>query len=163
MKEKIFKKEEIKNIIRLYSEGHSSNKLAKKFNVSPPTILKLLLKNNINIRTMKESIILGFKKGIKKPRKMTEAIKNKISEANLGEKNGMWKGDNVSYDALHQWIRNNKPKPQHCESCRTNEPYDLANISGEYKRDVNDFEWLCRRCHMIKDERMKNLKQYKNE
>lgn len=28
---------------------------------------------------------------------------------------------------------------------------ELSNISGEYKRDVNDFEWLCVSCHRKKD------------
>jgi len=27
----------------------------------------------------------------------------------------------------------------------------LANISGEYHRDINDFKWMCRSCHMIMD------------
>ena len=36
-------------------------------------------------------------------------------------------------------------------------PYDCANISGEYHRDVDDFEWLCRRCHMVKDGRLEKL------
>ena len=35
-----------------------------------------------------------------------------------------------------------------------NPPYDLANISQEYRRDVDDFEWLCRSCHMKKDGRI---------
>jgi len=76
-----------------------------------------------------------------------------------GENNGMWKGDKVKYEGLHSWVRNNKPKPEFCEECGIKKPYDLANISGEYKRDINDFEWLCRSCHMKKDGRMNNLKQ----
>lgn len=74
------------------------------------------------------------------------------------ENNGMWCGDDVKYNALHEWIKNNKEKPEFCECCRLNPPLDLANISGEYKRDISDFEWLCRKCHMIKDGRINNLK-----
>jgi len=37
-------------------------------------------------------------------------------------------------------------------------PYDVANISGKYKRDIKDFEWLCRLCHMTKDGRLEALK-----
>ncbi len=81
----------------------------------------------------------------------TAETKAKISKAHLGEKNGMWKGDNVSYAALHDWIRNHKPKPEFCEDCNTAEPYDVATISGDYKRDINDFKWLCRSCHMKMD------------
>lgn len=74
------------------------------------------------------------------------------------EKNPNWKGDSVGYVALHEWVRSRKPKPLSCEICKINKPYDLANISQEYKRDVNDFEWLCRSCHMTKDKRLENLK-----
>ena len=81
---------------------------------------------------------------------------------NKEEKNGMWKGDEVSYMGLHGWIRNHKPKPELCEECNIKHTYDLANISGEYKRDINDFKWLCRGCHMKSDGRLiNNLKNQK--
>ena len=75
----------------------------------------------------------------------------------LAEKNPMWKGDSVGYFALHEFIRNNKPKVELCENCNKNKPFDVANISGEYKRDVNDFKWLCRACHMKEDDRLNKL------
>jgi hypothetical protein len=74
-----------------------------------------------------------------------------------GKNNGMWKGNKVKYEGLHTWIRTHKKKPLLCENCKISKPYDLANISGEYKRDINDFKWLCRRCHMHEDNRIKNL------
>ena len=76
---------------------------------------------------------------------------------NLWELNWMWKWDNVWYTALHHWIKARLVKPQKCNDCLKNKPLDLANISGEYKRDLNDWEWLCRKCHMIKDGRLKTL------
>jgi len=76
----------------------------------------------------------------------------------MGAKNPQWKGDDVGYLALHNWIRRRKEKPVFCEKCNRRKPYDLANISGKYKRDVNDFEWLCRKCHMEDDGRIDNLK-----
>jgi len=82
-----------------------------------------------------------------------------LSISKRGNKNPNWKGNWVGYNGLHGWVRRNKPKPEFCECCEERQPYDLANISGKYKRDVNDYEWLCRRCHMTKDERMKNLKE----
>lgn len=87
----------------------------------------------------------------------TEITKKRISEASLGKKNGMWKGDDVGIKSLHDWVRRNKPKPEFCESCHKNPPFDAANISQEYKRDLNDFEWLCRTCHMTKDGRLKKM------
>jgi hypothetical protein len=79
----------------------------------------------------------------------------KLNKNHKGKNNPNWKGNKVGYKALHKWIRQHKPKPKLCEICGKNEPYDLANISGEYKRDINDFEWICRGCHIKKDGRMK--------
>ncbi len=89
----------------------------------------------------------------------SEESKRKISEGHLGQKNHKWKGNEVGYNALHGWVKNNKPKPKLCERCKIKPPYDLANISGKYKRDVNDFEWICRKCHMESDGRMIKMKQ----
>lgn len=69
-----------------------------------------------------------------------------------------WKGDDVHIETLHQWIRKNKPKPELCECCGASPPYDLANISQNYIRDISDYEWLCRRCHMVKDGRLEALR-----
>lgn len=76
---------------------------------------------------------------------------------NKNESNGMWKGADVTLQGLHRWVESRKPKPEFCEFCGIIPPYDLANISQEYHRDINDFEWLCRRCHMIKDGRLNIL------
>lgn len=81
---------------------------------------------------------------------------------NLGEKNKQWKGDSVGYASLHQWVKYHKPQKELCERCGINKPHDLANISGEYKRDLNDFEWLCRKCHMEEDGRLEKLHRRNN-
>jgi len=59
-----------------------------------------------------------------------------------------WKGGSAGYTALHEWLHKRKPKPKFCEECGLKPPHDLANISGEYKRDLNDYRWLCHKCHM---------------
>src|SRR3990172_5843486 len=82
-----------------------------------------------------------------------------MKNINLAEKNGMWKEVGVGMTALHEWIKSRKPKPNLCECCGVSKAYDLANISNTYKRDVKDFGWLCRKCHMRKDGRIKNLKR----
>src|SRR3990167_5831000 len=104
--------------------------------------------------------------------KHTEEAKNRIRMAHLGKKrpdvavarlgslNPMWKGDKVGIKALHRWVKNRFPKSPFCQLCKQSEPHDLANISQEYKRDLSDWEWLCRHCHMTKDGRFKNLAQY---
>lgn len=81
---------------------------------------------------------------------------------NANEKNGMWKGNNVKHKALHSWVKRRLPKPTLCESCDISAPYDLANISQEYKRNLSDWEWLCRRCHMLKDGRLKIFLSHTN-
>lgn len=81
----------------------------------------------------------------------------KIGLTRINQKNPMWKGKRASLKAIHHWIRIRKPKPAKCVDCKRNEPRDLANISQKYHRDVNDFEWLCRRCHMTKDGRIEIL------
>ncbi len=86
-----------------------------------------------------------------------EEVRRKIGESNTGDKNGMWKGDKVGLNALHDWVKKRKPKPNLCEKCKKKRPHDLANISQKYKRDIKDFEWLCRRCHMKKDGRLNKL------
>lgn len=78
-------------------------------------------------------------------------------ESKLGDKNPNWKGNSVGYHGLHAWIKRNKPKIGLCENCKASKSIDLANISGLYLRNCNDFEWLCRSCHMKKDGRLENL------
>lgn len=104
-------------------------------------------------------------KGVKCP----DEVRKRISESkkgipnlkNIGEKNRMWKGDNVKYRALHHWIKRNLPKSALCNACGLKPPYDIANISGEYLRNITDWHWLCRACHMRSDGRINNLVQYR--
>ena len=67
------------------------------------------------------------------------------------EKHPGWKGNEVGYNALHRWVERRKPKPKVCSDCKKISKLGLANISGEYNRDTNDFEWLCYHCHYKKD------------
>jgi len=69
-----------------------------------------------------------------------------------GKKNVSWKGDSVGYGALHQWVYKHLGKPTKCEDCRidglTSYQIHWANISGKYKRDLNDWKRLCVDCHL---------------
>ncbi|MFA6201527.1 MAG: hypothetical protein WC679_14100 [Bacteroidales bacterium] len=78
------------------------------------------------------------------------------SHGNLGKNNGMWKGSLVSYRSLHEWVSKKLLKPKRCTCCHKSKPYDLAN-KGNYNRDLKNWEWLCRKCHMKKDGRYKKL------
>ena len=79
----------------------------------------------------------------------------------MGENNSQWKGDKVSYSALHDYIAWHLPKTELCQCCNKVPPYDLANISQKYKRDLSDWEWLCRKCHMEKDGRLFSITHQK--
>ena len=70
---------------------------------------------------------------------------------NIGEKNGMWKGDKVGYNKLHEWVGKRKPKPKFCEKCKKQKKLELANKEGNYTRNPNDYFWLCRKCHTLLD------------
>lgn len=96
--------------------------------------------------------------------KQNKGKKNyKISISKIGEKNSNWLGDKVGLSGVHLWLKRRYKKPEFCQDCRKNKAMDLANISGNYKRDINDFEWLCRHCHMSKDGRLEKLKQMARE
>lgn len=76
-----------------------------------------------------------------------------------GEKSPFWKGDDVGYAGIHGWVRRRRSTPICCSQCHRMSRLDLANISQEYRRDLNDWEWLCRRCHMTKDGRKERLNE----
>jgi hypothetical protein len=81
--------------------------------------------------------------------------------ANKGNKYA-YKGENVSYRTLHAWLRMNKPKVERCELCGSTKKLEIANIKGhEYSRDLDDYMWLCTRCHIVMDGRLKNLIQFR--
>lgn len=99
------------------------------------------------------------RKGSRSPswgRKHSAATKEKIRCTKLAELNPNWVGDKVKYEALHLWIKRRFPKPKVCMSCWRESPRDLAN-KGIYNRDLENWEWLCRRCHMIKDGRLEGF------
>lgn len=76
----------------------------------------------------------------------------------LGEDNPNWKGEKASYSALHYWIKDRLIKPQTCRDCNQPKKLELANISGEYKRDLSDWEWLCHKCNCSKDAKIRREK-----
>jgi len=101
---------------------------------------------------------LGKKLSIDTKKKMSEYSKRRFEDkrnhpmyGRRGEKHPQWKGDEVGYGALHTWVRKYKPKPELCEMCNNLPPRDLSNITGEYLRDIDDFQYLCRECHVIYD------------
>jgi hypothetical protein len=114
---------------------------------------------------VQQSIInanLGNKRAFGYKHKST--AKSQISLKNTGSGNGLWKSNNVGLRALHEWVERHKIKPNSCQDCgKITEKLDLANISQQYKRDVDDYEYICRSCHMKKDGRLKRMNKIRLE
>lgn len=82
------------------------------------------------------------------PKNFTE-IQSLAWDANRGRTPSNWKGDDAGYCAIHQWVAQHRGTPNRCEECGTDEDirYEWANISGEYKRSLDDYRRLCVSCH----------------
>lgn len=89
-------------------------------------------------------------------RKPTDEERRKMSLSQPRSKHPSWKGNAVGYSALHRWVRKYKPIPQLCERCGTRPPKDLAN-KGVYDRNFDNWEYLCRACHVHSDGRIQHL------
>lgn len=86
-----------------------------------------------------------------------QKLREKHRQLKLGRKNPMWKGRMVGLSTLHTWVKRRLKKPFRCERCKKIKKLDLANISQRYFRKLDDWEWLCRKCHMTKDGRIEGL------
>ncbi len=65
----------------------------------------------------------------------------------LNEAHPQWKGDNVGYFSLHNWIFRKLGKASKCVNGHIAKRYYWGNISGEYKRDFSDWHELCWYCN----------------
>ncbi len=64
-----------------------------------------------------------------------------------------WKKDKKGYFNLHNWVRKHLGKPKKCDHCGTTTAtrYEWANKSGLYKKVLEDWIRLCRKCHIKYD------------
>jgi len=89
---------------------------------------------------------IPWNKGIKRPYKPCFLRRGiRVSPATeFKYKNGS--GWNV---VLHNWVKKNLGKPNKCDICGTeeNRVYHWSNISGGYKKDLNDWQRCCVPCH----------------
>ena len=131
------------------------------------------MKNTVNEKIKSGWIHTGrFFKGMigtNTDKKFTKEHKEKIRKSMLGknkgkfsdEKNPKWKGDEVGYVALHSWIKRKIKKPKKCFVCSSDKyKIELANISKRYKRDLNDWIYLCKSCHTKFDKKPKYTSEY---
>lgn len=88
-----------------------------------------------------------------KGKKFSVEYRKKLSQAHKGkminEKHPLWKGEDAAYRSIHSWVMRHRGQPSLCKKCGTTEAkrFDWANISGTYKRDLDDYVRLCRSCH----------------
>lgn len=67
-----------------------------------------------------------------------------------GKNNPSWKGDEVGYRALHDWVKRRLGKAIRCKMCnKQGKRHEIhwANRTGKYKRDIKNWVSLCAKCH----------------
>jgi len=62
--------------------------------------------------------------------------------------------DNPGYDAIHEWVERWKGKPKKCIFCGSERNVQIANKSGKYLRQLDDWLFLCKKCHCRYDYEM---------
>lgn len=142
-----------------FKKGYVPWNKGKKTGIAPTKGMKMSMKTRAKISKNNAKYWKG--------KKFSEEHKRKLREnhANFNsEKSVLWKGENVKNVALHQWVAKHKGRPTRCEMCgdTTKRYYDWANIDHNYKRDLNDYIRLCRKCHRKFDMENNNYKLGKN-
>lgn len=122
---------------KLYEKGYSTITIAKKYNLGTNVVYSHL--------------------------KLLGIVRNSKEAAKFSEDHSQWKGNDVSYNSLHRWVKVRIPKPKLCPMCEVRKAMDLANVSHvynpeTYNRDLSNWKWLCRKCHMTTDGRLEKLK-----
>ena len=107
----------------------------------------------------------------------SEEHKRKIGLSNKDNKSGSENGKHTrfkeveikAYDTvggvneyrnLHKWVAKQLGKPEMCSECGkvgSGRQMHWANISKEYKKDINDWKRLCVKCHYEFDSNRKVL------
>jgi len=80
-----------------------------------------------------------------------------MKNINQNEKNGQWKGDKVTYNALHAWVRRKLPKPDFCPICQRKKKLELMCKNHQYSRDLEKFIYVCRSCHSAIDQKVLSI------
>lgn len=65
--------------------------------------------------------------------------------------NPNWKGDEVKKHPLHSWIRDNFKSNGICDFCKKEKKTEWSNKDHNYSRNREDWQELCRKCHMQYD------------
>ena len=79
-------------------------------------------------------------------KKQKQSSKNKIGKANIGEKSGMWKGDDVKNKHGRIVQLKGKASKYKCIDCGK-QARDWSNIDHKYSLNPDDYLPRCRSCH----------------
>lgn len=90
-------------------------------------------------------------------KKHSEEAIEKMRKAKLRKKNPNWnniKNEKIADASYHRFIMKRKEKPLQCENC--NDYNDVLELSfnhnlKNYTRNIEDYKWLCKSCHMKRD------------
>ena len=91
---------------------------------------------------------IGYKQTREHIKSRFEGKKDTSNENNIN-----WKGDNVSYSGVHKWIYRHLGRAIKCEIADStcSKKFEWSNMSGTYKRDLDDYRQLCGSHHRRQD------------
>lgn len=96
-----------------------------------------------------------YKQGHKIPVKQRKILSERMKD----DKHPSWKGSDVGYRGLHQWLRRKLGDPKTCSKCskkgKNKRSIQWANIDGKYQRVLSDYIALCVSCHKFHDLKLK--------
>jgi hypothetical protein len=143
--------------LQMRREGYSYDEIIKATGISQARIWLVANQAGDPNRTTADRVVTEETR-----RKQSEAMRGRqrsadyranISAAKRGERNGQWRGEEVGYQAAHQWLRKYYGSPAHCENCNgdnaKSDSYTWAYLpgGGGHSRRREDYIRLCRSCH----------------
>lgn len=143
-----------------WNKRKSQTQIAKVCNIHQTTIQNWMKRLGIQARNTSESCsgVLNGMYGKHHSKKTKKKISELAKKLYKNEKNPAWKGDKAGYNALHNWMRKHKKKPSYCGKCgKATNKLELSN-NGILNRDPINYEYLCCRCHKIKDGTISNIR-----
>lgn len=100
----------------------------------------------------------------------SDEVREKFSKAHKGKhrspdtefKKGLvpaWKGVfGDSTHSAHNWIKHTVKDRDSCEKCGSKNNLEWSNKTHTYKKELSDWQYLCRKCHMKYDKETFNLR-----
>jgi hypothetical protein len=137
--------EHIRKRIKSLVEG-GKLKLPRK-SPSAETRLKISLANK-GTKPKQQTIEASVK--ARKGKHLT--IKHRRKIGRVGNKNGMWKGNDAGYNAIHIWINSHLIDHKLCRYCGSKNNLHWSNKNHLYKRIKSDWQRVCAKCHRKYDD-----------